>query len=164
MLPVPIPCHLYPYLARSRLSVGTDILVRANTSVTYVCQMCCFSVGQSADRASLDDIPLEISTLLLRDTRNLDEEGAVYRTEDVEVCQAPQWKQKKFIFNVGPQQHYLNVRVYDRLANEDKTTLLIGHVSVLHKSCLCGFCTHHSLSGDHTTHGCRTGVPGLQLW
>lgn len=102
--------------------------------------LCCLSVGQSADIPSLDDqdTPLEIDTLLPRDT-SADEEEAVYRTEDVEVCPAPQWRQKKFIFNVGPQQHYLNVCIYGRQANEDKTTLLIGHVSLLHKSCLCDF-------------------------
>lgn len=124
----------------------------------------CLSVGQSADRPSLDEqgTSLDMSTLLPRDTRNVDEEEAVYRTEDVDVCPGPQWKQKKFIFNIGPQHHYLNVCIYGRQANEDKTTLLIGHVSLLHTSHVC--VAYPSLSGDCPTHGCCTGVPGLQLW
>ena len=51
------------------------------------------------------------------------------------MCKAPQWKKKKFKFNVGPKHHYLNVCVYDRLSSaspsEERRELLIGHVSLL---------------------------------
>ena len=70
-------------------------------------------------------------TTLPRETRNVDEEGAVKQTEAVEVCQAPRWRRRrKFKFSVGPQHHYLNVCVYDRLASEERGEILIGHVTV----------------------------------
>ena len=56
------------------------------------------------------------------------------QTGDVEVCRSPRWTCSKFRFNVGPQHHYLNLCVYDRLRSEERGELLIGHVSLTHTS------------------------------
>lgn len=60
-----------------------------------------------------------------------EEDKAGKQTEDVAVCRNPRWKKKKFNFDVGPQHHYLNVCVYDKVRSEDRGELLVGHVSDL---------------------------------